>query len=222
MPHRVILFLLLFGFVRCQAQAQVLPTVSPAPTAVAPPSQTPPPAATTLPATPRPVAALPIRRILFQPGDLPDGYRVVQVSREIDDFVRYKLRAADVPRNPAVGFDAFVHLGLQQTKPSGGLAAYFYDDPGKIRGLYLQLVEWASHDGRQRVPKPGIGDEATLFLPDYDQAPFTLVFRRCRASVQIDLRHTCQGRSHHSPVCTKDRAASRRSGLSRRVRPCRS
>jgi photosystem II stability/assembly factor-like uncharacterized protein len=181
MPRLSIFFLLFLGLVSCETSTRELPAPTLNSTAITTLSQVPSPSATSYRSTPRPVATLPIGQILFRPGDLPDGFHVGRLNREIDDFVRYKLQAADV--------GAFVRLELDQNAKSlGTVTAYFYDDPTKLKHLYRALIVWASALGAQNLPQPNIGAEATLLVPNYDQAPYALIFRACRAAIQIDLK----------------------------------
>ncbi len=106
MKHFGILLALSVLVISCTGTPPTLATPAPSITAEAISSPSPSPAAPSAP-TSRPVTALPLQDLLFQPGDLPDGFHPGKPVHKLDDFVRYKLGAADV--------DAFVRLVLQQS-----------------------------------------------------------------------------------------------------------
>jgi photosystem II stability/assembly factor-like uncharacterized protein len=138
-----------------------------------------PSAATVAVRATHPVGAMPVDRLLFQPGDLPNDVRASTLDRATPDWMNVKL--------PKIDAAAGLHLERSGTPLGyGRVQLLFENDASRVQDLYQRLIAFEA-SGRQGVPQPGLGDEALLFLP---QDPFAMLlfFHRCRTVADIQLR----------------------------------
>lgn len=124
-----------------------------------------------------PPSPLPLQTILYQPGDLPQNYRL--------DWFSSGISESRFPRPDEAGSLFFQY----DKKPLGfgqRVEAFFYNDPSRRNEGYRQMLETEAFV-RPGIPQPAPGQAAMLFQPIREWLPRVFIFQHCRAVVMIRL-----------------------------------